>query len=83
MSNDIRDTHILGPDELPRPDLDLVTTEQLVAELKRRHDFAIFISLLDMRADHEQLRYTWKGGSTAALGALSRVRRAIHRDLDR
>lgn len=62
--------------------LELVTTEDLVAELKKRHDCCIFITLTDMTSDHEQLRYTWKGGSTMALGALSRVRRAINAALD-
>jgi len=65
-----------------RANLELVSTEELVCELKRRHDCCVFISLLDMTTEREQLRYTWKGGSTIALGALSRVRRAIHRTID-
>lgn len=76
------DTDVLGAADLPHADLELATTEDLVNELKRRHDCCIFISLVDMTTEHEQMRYTWKGGSTIALGALCRVRKAINRDLD-
>ncbi len=61
--------------------MEFVTTEELIEELKKRHDSVLFVGIVNRASDADQYNLQWRGGTATAVGLARYAEQRILRRL--